>query len=386
MLRGFENAEFEARTAKAQAKLVSQDLAGLLLMTEPDIRYFTGFQTLFWQSPTRPWFLFVPQTGQPIAIIPEIGEALMKQSWIEDIRCWSAPTPDDDGISLLCDLLSPFEAKGQKIGLLKGHETSLRMPLQDFETLCARLPNLEIVDATEIVRSLRVVKSPAEIEKLRHICSIGSATFAEVPTFIDIGMPLEEVFRQFRITALKNGADDVPYLVGAAEQGGYADVISPPGKRPLQNGDILMLDTGAIWDGYYCDFDRNFAIGSADDESKRAYDILWQATEAGLAAAKPGNSCADLFHAMAKITKKIDPSGGDIGRFGHGLGMQLTEQPSHAAFDHRIIETGMVLTLEPSLSYGRGHMMVHEENILVTETGAELLTTRAPNTLPVLLK
>ena len=386
MLRGFENAEFEARTAKAQAKLVSQDLAGLLLMTEPDIRYFTGFQTLFWQSPTRPWFLFVPQTGKPIAIIPEIGEALMKQSWIEDIRCWSAPTPDDDGISLLCDLLSPFEAKGQKIGLLKGHETSLRMPLQDFETLCARLPNLEIVDATEIVRSLRVVKSPAEIEKLRHICSIGSATFAEVPTFIDIGMPLEEVFRQFRITALKNGADDVPYLVGAAEQGGYADVISPPSKRPLQNGDILMLDTGAIWDGYYCDFDRNFAIGSADDESKRAYDILWQATEAGLAAAKPGNSCADLFHAMAKITKKIDPSGGDIGRFGHGLGMQLTEQPSHAAFDHRIIETGMVLTLEPSLSYGRGHMMVHEENILVTETGAELLTTRAPNTLPVLLK
>jgi len=386
MLKGFENAEFEARTAKAQSKLASQDLAGLLLMTEPDIRYFTGFQTLFWQSPTRPWFLFVPQTGKPIAIIPEIGQALMKQSWIEDIRCWSAPSPDDDGISLLCDLLSPFEAKGQKIGLLKGHETSLRMPLQDFETLCARLPNLEIVDATEIVRSLRVIKSPAEIEKLRHICSIGSATFAEVPTFIEIGMPLEEVFRQFRITALKNGADDVPYLVGAAGQGGYADVISPPSKRPLQNGDILMLDTGAIWDGYYCDFDRNFAIGSADDESKRAYYILWQATEAGLEAAKPGNSCADLFHAMAKITKKIDPSGGDIGRFGHGLGMQLTEQPSHAAFDHRIIETGMVLTLEPSLSYGRGHMMVHEENILVTETGAELLTTRAPNTLPVLLK
>ena len=386
MLRGFENAEFEARTAKAQAKLASQDLAGLLLMTEPDIRYFTGFQTLFWQSPTRPWFLFVPQTGKPVAIIPEIGEALMKQSWIEDIRCWSAPTPDDDGISLLCDLLSPFEAKGQKIGLLKGHETSLRMPLQDFETLCARLPNLEIVDATEIVRSLRVIKSPAEIEKLRHICSIGSATFAEVPTFIDIGMPLEEVFRQFRITALKNGADDVPYLVGAAGQGGYADVISPPSKHPLQNGDILMLDTGAIWDGYYCDFDRNFAIGSADDESKRAYDVLWQATEAGLEAARPGNSCADLFHAMAKITKKIDPSGGDIGRFGHGLGMQLTEQPSHAAFDHRIIETGMVLTLEPSLSYGHGHMMVHEENILVTETEAELLTTRAPNTLPVLLK
>lgn len=384
--RGFERAEFEARTAKAQAKIARQDLAGLLLTSEPDIRYFTGFQTLFWQSPTRPWFLFVPQTGKPIAVIPEIGEALMSQSWIDDIRCWNAPTPDDDGLSILYDLLSPLEAKGEKIGLLKGHETSLRMPLQDFETLCARLPHLKMVDATEIVRSLRVVKTPAEIEKLRHICGVGSATFAEVPNFINIGMPLEEVFRQFRITALKYGADDVPYLVGAAEGGGYADVISPPSRRPLQNGDILMLDTGATWDGYFCDFDRNFAIGMADDESKRAYDVLWQATEAGLEAAKPGNSCADLFHAMAKITKQIDPSGGDIGRFGHGLGMQLTEQPSHAAFDHRMIETGMVLTIEPSLSYGPGKIMVHEENILITDKGAELLTRRAPDTLPVLFK
>ena len=382
--RGFDNAECEARTIRAQEKLANQDLAGLLLMTEPDIRYFTGFHTLFWQSPTRPWFLFVPQTGKPIAIIPEIGAALMAQSWIDDIRCWSAPTPDDDGLSLLYDLLSPIEARRQKIGMLKGHETSLRMPLQDFETLCARLPNLILEDATEIVRSLRVVKTPAEIEKLRHICAIGSASFADVPNFIEKGMPLEEVFRQFRITALGHGADDVPYLVGAAGQGGYADVISPPSRRPLQDGDILMLDTGATWDGYFCDFDRNFAIGSADDEAKRAYDVLWQATQAGLEAAKPGNSCADLFHAMARITKQIDPTGGDIGRFGHGLGMQLTEQPSHAAFDHRIIEQGMVLTLEPSLSYGNGHMMVHEENILITDTGAELLTTRASETLPII--
>ena len=83
--RGFDNAECEARTIRAQEKLASQNLAGLLLMTEPDIRYFTGFHTLFWQSPTRPWFLFVPQTGKPIAIIPEIGAALMAQSWIDDI-------------------------------------------------------------------------------------------------------------------------------------------------------------------------------------------------------------------------------------------------------------------------------------------------------------
>ena len=382
--RGFSHVELAERTAKAQIKMQAKGLSGLLLMTEADVRYFTGFHTLFWQSPTRPWFVFIPHTGKPIAIIPEIGAALMGQSWVEDIRTWSAPYPDDDGISLLIDLLVPFEAARQTIGMLKGHETTLRMPLGDFERLLSSLPNLKIEDATDVVRSLRMVKTPAEQEKLRHICAIGSATFGDLPEFVSQGQPLEDVFRQFRIKALMHGADDVPYLVGAAGQGGYVDVISPPSQRPLQSGDVLMLDTGATWDGYFCDFDRNFAIGQADDDARRAYDVLWRATQAGLEAAKVGASCADLFHAMARVTKQIDPSGGDIGRFGHGLGMQLTEQPSHAAFDHTLLEEGMVLTLEPSLSYGDHYMMVHEENILITSQGAELLTRRAAPELPVI--
>ena len=68
--RGFVLAEFEARTARAQALMAEQDLAGLLLMSEAEVRYFSGFQTLFWQIPTRPWFLFVPASGRPVAVIP----------------------------------------------------------------------------------------------------------------------------------------------------------------------------------------------------------------------------------------------------------------------------------------------------------------------------
>ncbi len=78
--RGFPVAEFEARARKAQTGLAGAGLAGMLLMSEPEVRYFTGFQTLFWQSPTRPWFLFVPVEGKPIAVIPEIGAELMRRS------------------------------------------------------------------------------------------------------------------------------------------------------------------------------------------------------------------------------------------------------------------------------------------------------------------
>ena len=382
--RGFSTAEFEARASRAQARMHSQGLAGLLVMTEPEVRYFSGFQTLFWQSPTRPWFLFVPADGKPTAIIPEIGAELMKRSWVDDMRTWSAPNPENDGISLLTDLLAPYAAAGQTIGVMKGHETHLRMPLSDWEKLQASLQGLKIGDATGLVQGLRMVKSDAEIAKLRHICTIGSATFANVPNFVAEGMPLDQVFREFRREALTQGADDAPYVVGGADQGGYSDVISPPHQRPLARGDVLMIDTGCTWDGYFCDFDRNWAIGSADDEARRAYDTLWRATEAGLAAAKPGATCRDLFKAMAAVIAEMDDSGGDIGRLGHGLGMQLTEQPSHAAFDQTELLENMVLTLEPSLSYGNGLMMVHEENIVVTPEGGQLLTTRAAPELPII--
>ena len=382
--RGFDDSEFSARTTKAQARMAEAGLAGLLLMTEPEVRYFSGFHTPFWQSPTRPWFLFVPAAGKPVAVIPEIGAELMRRSWLDDVRTWSAPRPEDDGISLLTDLLWPLASSGAKLGVMKGHETLVRMPLGDWERLVAALPGLEIADATGIVQGLRMVKTPAEIEKLGHICAIGSAAFAKLPEFVVEGQPLEEAFREFRRTAIGLGADDAPYVVGAADQGGYADVISPPSRRPLQTGDVLMLDTGCTWDGYFCDFDRNWAIGRADDRARQAYDVLWRATEAGIEAARPGNTCRDLFVAMSAVIAEMDDSGGDIGRFGHGLGMQLTEQPSHAAFDRTVLAENMVLTIEPSLSYGDGLMMVHEENIVVERDGATLLTTRAAPDLPVI--
>ncbi len=382
--RGFDDSEFAARTRLAQSRMAEANLAGLLLMTEPEVRYFSGFHTLFWQSPTRPWFLFVPAEGKPVAVIPSIGAQLMRRSWLDDIRTWSAPAPDDDGISLLVELLSPLAASGQQLGLMKGHETSLRMSLGDWERLMAALPGLAIADATGLVQGLRMVKSPAEIEKLAHICAIGSAAFAEVPAFVQEGQPLEEVFREFRRTAIGLGADDAPYLAGAADQGGYADVISPPSRRPLQAGDVLMMDTGCTWDGYFCDFDRNWAIGRADDLARRAYDVLWRATQAGIEAARPGNTCRDLFAAMSAVIAEMDDSAGDIGRLGHGLGMQLTEQPSNAAFDRTVLRENMVLTLEPSLSYGDGLMMVHEENIVLRPEGARFLTTRAAPELQVI--
>ncbi len=167
----------------------------------------------------------------------------------------------------------------------------------------------------------------------------------------------------------------MPYLVGGAGQDGYGDVISPAGGDRLKAGDVLMLDTGATLRGYFCDFDRNFAFGHASPVTRNAYETLWHATEAALAVARPGATCRDLFEAMAEV---VGGEGGDVGRYGHGFGMQLTEPPSLVGFDETELVPGMVLTLEPGMRVGPGKIMVHEENIVIRDGDAQLLSRRAP--------
>lgn len=371
----FPVAEFEARAEAAQRLMAEARLDALWLTTEAEVRYFTGFRTLFWQSPTRPWHVILPAKGRPIAIIPGIGAELMAATWVENIRTWPSPRGEDEGVSLLIDALSGME----RIGVPMGAEASLRQPLNDFRAVTAAI-SAELVDCTPLIQALRFVKSDAELAILRRICAIGSAAFAHAPDLFAVGQPLSEAFRAFKIALLEEGAEDVPYLVGGAGPDGYGDVISPPSAAPLAQGDVLMLDTGATLQGYFCDFDRNFALGRASDASKRAYAALYSATDAGLEAARPGATCADLFRAMAAHL------GGDsnVGRLGHGLGMQLTEWPSIAAFDQRVLKPGMVMTLEPSIGVSEGTMMVQEENILITDGAPELLTTRAAPDLPVI--
>ena len=145
-----------------------------------------------------------------------------------------------------------------------------------------------------------------------------------------------------------------------------------------------MMDTGTVFDGYYSDFDRNFSFGHADDLARGAYDVVYRATEAGLAAARPGATAADLWAAMAAVLDAGGPSGNVVGRLGHGLGMQLTEAPSNMPGDQTMMRPGMVMTLEPSMTYGDGRVMVHEENLVIRDSSPELLSRRAPAELPVI--
>ncbi len=362
--------------------MAEQEIGAILVCTEPEVRYFTGFHTPFWQSPTRPWFTVIPATGKPIAVIPSIGGASMAATWIDDVRTWPSPQPEDDGVSLLVRCLEEVAGDGAAIGLPMGPETHVRMPLRDVDRLRAMVG--DFVDVTDIIRGLRMVKSELEIDKHRYICAVVSDAFEALPGILSTGMSERQAFAAFRAEILRRGADDVPYLVGATGPGGIDDIIRPPAEREIVDGDLLIFDTGSTFDGYFSDFDRNFAFGSATRDARDAYRAVWEATEAGLAAVRPGATTTEVFTAMNEVLEANGSLGNDVGRMGHGLGMQVTEWPSHTASDDTVIEENMVLTLEPGLVWAPGKAMVHEENLVVRAGGPEMLSRRAAAELPVI--
>ena len=217
--RGFPEVEYRDRLARAQSLMADRELAALFLTTEPEIRYFTGFLTRFWDSPTRPWFLVVPASGDPVAVIPSIGAHLMGQGWISDIRTWTSPDYEDDGIGLLAATLTELVPADGVIGVPSGPETHLRLPLVDWTRLRSEIGARRMSGDAFIMQRLRMVKSGHEVTKIRRACSIADRAFARVPEIASAGVPLDQVFRRFQSLCLEEGADWVGYLAGGAGQG-----------------------------------------------------------------------------------------------------------------------------------------------------------------------
>jgi len=383
-MRGFPKEEYEARVLRLQKKMQVTNIDVTLITSPHNFRYFTGLDSYFWESPTRPWFLLIPQSQDPIAVIPSIGETALKKTWIKKINTWSSPQPEDEGISTLKESVKNLLKDKGNIGCEIGKESQLRMSIGDFDQLRKNLSNFNFVDASKIIWQLRMIKSQDEIKKIKKIISIASNVFDDLPNYLKIGMTEIEICNFFKQELLKKGADHTLYMSCASGQGGYDQIICDPSEKKLQNGDVLIIDTGTTLDGYFCDFDRNYGFGNIRKETNDAYSTLWEVSEKAFEKAKPGFTCADISNAMNSVLNKSNLSSNSVGRMGHGLGLQLTEPPSIMNSDITILKENMIITIEPCYEYSPGKMLVIEENILITKDSFELLTSRTPKILPII--
>jgi len=404
-MRGVPDEELQQRFVRAQALMAQNEVDFLLVTTQEDFFYFTGILSRFWNSPTRPYYLLIPAQGRrPRAVVPNImTEILVSRSWLEDtdVKGWASPCIEDDGITLLVESMEGLELTHRRAGLMLGHESTIRMPVRDIDRLRGLLAQRDVVcvDGSRITRELRLVKSPFEVARIRHACDIASAAFEALPSHIDMvckrkaerndGLVTErEVRDAMRYLLLHFGADDMPYVMTQSGNNGYDNIILEPGDGPLFPGDVVVIDTGICFEGYWCDFDRNFVVGgeqNLSDATSHTHDLLWLATEAGFEACKRHETSSAVFRAMAEVLGIQENS---VGRMGHGLGLHITEHFSNNATDEEPLRPGMTMTLEPGMLVDPNdpsRMLVHEENVLITQDGAEWLSTRASRRMASIL-
>jgi Xaa-Pro dipeptidase len=382
----FPAEEFEGRVERAQRLMGNHHLDALLITSEANMEYLAGFVTEFaWNTPTRPWYFLLSRSGVAVGIIPELGVSNWRAtSWVKSLRTWPSPRPENEGLDLLATAIKDVNRRHGRIGVEIGPESRLGMPVVDLRRLQESLRAVELVDGMPVLRELRLIKSEAEIARIRRICQIASDVFEALPEFFAFGDSERELVRKFRAEMLLRGADKTPYAAIGSGHGGYESIITGPTERRIREGDLFLIDTGSRYGGYFCDFDRNYAVGSPPEGAKRVHEALFRATEAGIDAARPGNRAEDVFRAQAAILEHEGVTFGRVGRMGHGLGKLMTEPPSNRPGDHTVLAPGMVLTIEPSALYGAGKMLVHEENLVVTSDTAQLLTRRAPREISVL--
>lgn len=230
---------------------------------------------------------------------------------------------------------------------------------------------------------LRRVKAPEEIEKIKAAQQITEAAFDHVLSKIREGVTERELALEIEFYMRRQGAQGVAFdlIVVAGEKGSLCH--GEPGDHQVRKGDFITMDIGAVLDGYHSDMTRTVALGQVSREQEAVYNLVLQAQLAAIDRVRPGMVCGEVDKAARDIIYGAGYEGCFGHGTGHGVGLEIHEEPRFSIGVQTVLEPGMVITVEPGI-YLPGRFGVRiEDMVAVTENGCEDLT-RSPKNLIVL--
>ena len=356
-----------SRLEKLSTALTDSGLDALALNPAPSLLYLTG---LHFHLMERPIVAFFVADGRIALVLPELETAKLTGTpfEIEAFPYNENPATWTDTFRSAVDFL---DLADKRIGV-----EPLAMRIFEHRYLQAAATKATFPDATETIAALRIRKDDVEIASMRRAAEIAqSALEATLPT-IKIGVSEKEIAAELVSQLLKHGSES-PFPFQPIVSGGpnSANPHATPTDRKLQEGDLLVIDWGATCNDYVSDITRTFAIGEIDAEYRKIHEIVQQSNAAGRAAAKPGLPASVVDIAARKVIDEAGYGNYFTHRTGHGIGMEAHEAPYMRDDNQRILEIGMAFTVEPGIYLpGRNGARV-EDDMVITEDGAESLST-----------
>ncbi len=393
----FEPAEYKSRLRSIQSRMEERGIDAMLVSWRENFRYLTGIDTEIWVNTSRPLAAWIPRSGRPVPIVADLerDDALVT-SWLDDIRSypsdWAPRGPVVFGLRQT-DLNELFANTvievGRELGVdgarsiafERGGDMRWGGTLEACEKIREAFSQCRIDDASGILWECRLVKSDAEVEMIRRAVHALDQAFSGFFDELKEGMTEIEVARIFRRRILTHGADHLAYTNVSANL--EYSMMGAPTARPLERGQMLYVDGGALVGGYCSDYCRLASIGPATDAQRRAYDVLLEAHNVAIEAVRPGVECSEIAAMIDEIYRRSGLEiGGRLGRHGHGIGLEQPEPPNIQVPDHTVIRKGMVLAIEPNLKADGAGYLTMEDNVVVTDDGCEVLSRRVEGDLP----
>lgn len=318
----------------------------------------------------RPLAVIIPRQGEPVAVVPhlEMG-SFAPIGFPGQVFAWR----DEAGYMgafLAAGEALPQLRKGARIGV-----EGQRMRVFDLFALQQALPGAEVVDVHGEISSVRLHKTPAEIELQRKAIRISEAALEATLTEIKVGMTETEVEALLLRNLFSHGADGLSFapIVAAGDNAAKPHAHARPDYR-IKPGDALLIDYGGTYQGYAADITRTFYVQEVSDYDRAFYETVLAANAKGREISRPGITASDVDDAVLTVLEQSQFAQFCRHKTGHGLGLDVHEAPQIMRGNTEMLEPGMVFTIEPGL-YRDGESGVRiEDDVVVTETGIECLT------------
>jgi Xaa-Pro dipeptidase len=366
--------ERRARIEKARKLMAAQKIDALMLTGGTSLVYFSGIQ---WGLSERLFAMVLPVKGDAFYVCPAFEEDRAREQIAKgplghsaDVRTWEEHE-------------SPYERLAQGLrdrGIASGRlgiEETVRFVFSDGVAQPA--PTLRLVSGTPVTGGCRITKDSHELALMRHASAVTLKAYEAAYRALKEGMTQNDFQQLVQLAHRRLG-----YNGGAGVQVGEYSALPHGSIAPqvVKEGTILLIDGGCSVEGYVSDISRTFVLGKPSDKMRKVFEIELRAQTAALKAARPGVACEAVDAAARKV---IEDAGYGPGykyfthRVGHGMGMDGHEWPYLVKGNTLPLAPGMTFSDEPGI-YIRGEFGVRlEDDMVITENGAELFTPQSPS-------
>lgn len=354
------------RQSSLSQALLSENLDAMTLNPGASLVYLTGLHFHLSERPVVA--IFSPE--QPVRLIlPELEQAkligltypIQAYPYGEDPQTW---------VDSFREAIRSAKLEMKRIGV-----EPRQLRLLEYQLLQQASQSTEYISAEEVVASLRMVKDSSEIMAMRKAAQIAQQALTATIPSIRLGTSEREVASELTLQLLRAGSDAaIPFTPIVSAGPNSANPHASPSDRPLQAGDLLVIDFGASYQGYVSDITRTFALGEVDQEYKHIAQLVLEANTAGRNFAHPGVSA----HEVDQAARDIITAGGYgpyfTHRTGHGIGLEGHEAPYIRQGNPLILKPGMTFTIEPGIYLqGRNGVRI-EDDVVITSNGLDSLT------------